>query len=475
MGMKQFLKRFAWKRKGKMPENPVYIWDILAGRGRSEPYRETMIYPQARQWGNLNRQEVQYKATPSNIRYFTRTPFVRRAISRIRDPISSLAWEIVPIDGLSVNSHFKQQIQTATLCFNHPNNDDSWRSFIGLVTEDLLTFGAGVFEQQLGGDKRRPLWMWPVDAQSIQIYAGWSGGKNEARYIQSMGYTNVGLLLEGKKLTNDELVYIKTNDGNDTPFGFGCVEIAFSSINRKLGVEEFAGNLAANAQPQFMISLPGADANTLNAFRTWWRNSIEAQGQPPMWGGPKDAKPEVLHLYPGGDEALYLKYQEFLIREIATAFNLSPQNLGIESDVNRNTAEVSSDRDWDTAIKPICHLYENYITREVLHQKLGYTQLKFRFLGVDQEDQQALAETFEIEYKNNAITPNEYREKRNMPPLTNQFSNLTFADTQVAMMAARNLKKMEDTNLVDESIENKKTTSKKSVDKKSTVTNTNDQ
>ena len=33
--------------------------------------------------------------------------------------------------------------------------------------------------------------------------------------------------------------------------------------------------------------------------------------------------PAVLRFYPEGDDGLYLKYQEFLIRELASAFDLS--------------------------------------------------------------------------------------------------------------------------------------------------------
>jgi hypothetical protein len=35
----------------------------------------------------------------------------------------------------------------------------------------------------------------------------------------------------------------------------------------------------------------------------------------------------MMRFYPEGDNALYLKYQELLVREIAAAFDLSPQNL----------------------------------------------------------------------------------------------------------------------------------------------------
>ena len=304
--------------------------------------------------------------------------------------------------------------------------------------------GAGVIEQQLGGDMIRPLWMWPVDAQSIQIFPGWAGGRNEARYLQTIGYTNVGLL-QGRKLTNEEIVYIKANDNTETPYGFGALEIAFNSVNRQLGVAEFTGNLASNAQPQLLLFFESADDDRLRAFRTYWRNEVEGQGVTPMFGGKTE--PKAVKLHPGGDDALYLEYQTFLIREIATSFGISPQNLGIESDVNRSTAEVAADRDWDNTIIPLAELIASYLTRETLHARLGYYQLEFKFNGLYREDEESTAKIYELYYKSNMLTPNEQREKLGELPLKNQWADMTFADTQIALSAARGSAVVDDKDL----------------------------
>jgi len=389
--------------------------------------------------------KAQYKATPPNIRYFSRTPYARAAIRRVRDPLSSLEWEVVPTTGIKSNRNLDKQIQTATDCFNHPNTDDSWRTLIGQAVEDWLVFGAGVIEQQLGGDSVRPLWMWAVDTQSIQIYPCWSGDKNEARYIQTIGYTNIGLL-QGRQLRNDEIIYIKGNDSTESPYGYGSLEIAFNTINRQLGVSEFTGNLASNAQPQILLHFSDADDERLRAFRSYWRNEVEGQGVTPMFGGKNE--PKAIQLHPGGDSALYLEYQQFVIREIATSFGLSPQNLGIEADVNRSTAEVAADRDWDNTIIPLAELISSYLTREVLHAKLGYYQLEFKFSGLYREDEESTAKIYETYYKNNMITPNEQRLKLGIEPMTdNQWADLTFADTQIALSAARGTAVIEDKDL----------------------------
>src|SRR6185369_11298673 len=144
------------------------------------------------------------------------------------------------------------------------------------------------------------------------------------------------------------------------------------------------------------------DTNKLLDVRQYWSNDIEGQGQTPIFGGVD--KPEVLKFYPESDDGLYLKYQDFLKAEIATAFDISPMNLGVERDVNRNTAEVGEDRDWDHAIKPMAHMIARHINRDAIQRRLGFFQVEFRWKGLDREDEQATAEIYDKYYKSNVIT-----------------------------------------------------------------------
>lgn len=422
----------------------------LPGRRRNEPSRETVPYPLMVQFGAPvgSQDRPVYKPIPRNLRYFSHTPWARRAINSIKNPIKELKWEIVPKQGLTLNSELKRQIEVATYCFEHPNHTDCFETMLEAVVEDYLC-GAGVIEMELSGDDARPLWMWPVDGLSIQMYAAWDGrNPKEARYYQTYGYGGGGTVVnDGIDLRDDEIVYIRPNPSTASPFGKGPLEIAFTSIARQLGAGDFAGNLASNAKPSMMLFFQNADATFINAFRQYWRNDVEGQGGTPITGGA-DAK--SIPLYPQGDDALYLKWQEFCIRECAAAFDLSPQNLNIERDVNRSQGEVSEDRDWDQAIKPTANTISKSLTRNVLHKKLGFHQLEHRFVGLDREDEVATSEIYETYYRNNAITPNEQREKMGMPPMEGQWGDMTYADTEVTKAAAAGVKDNYDTDVPPE-------------------------
>lgn len=419
--------------------NDIRLW---AARRRYQPERESLAYPKLISLMGQNRTLGTPKPTPTNLRYFSRTVYARRAINRIKDAIATLPWEIVAENGARVS---KQQAEMVARCLDSPNESDSFTTLLEQWIEDALVTGAGTLEQAVSPDPARPIWLWPVDATTIRPVVKWDGNRKSVRFIQALGYTGGSILADvnAKQLIAEDIIYMRLNPSTETPYGYGPLEIAYDSISWKLGVGRYASTAASNAQPQNLI-YPGqvqSEAELLT-FRAYWRNEVEGQGQTPIIGGPN--KPEVIRLHAGTDEALYLKWQEFLIREIATGFQLSPQSLGIERDVNRNTAETAEDRDWESAIKPMALRLQSHINRDVLWARHSLMNLRFRFDGLDREDEQMISEIFKTEYQNNACTPNEYRASKGLEPLKSRWADLTYADMQIAMKAAQGAKEVDD-------------------------------
>jgi hypothetical protein len=161
------------------------------------------------------------------------------------------------------------------------------------------------------------------------------------------------------------------------------------------------------------------------------QNELEGQAKVSIIGGMK--KPEVVEITPVSVEDLLLPWQEMLIRMIANAFDLSAMSLGITEDVNRATGAVLSDRDFRTAVVPMARRIEDAFTRRILHAKLGWYDLEFKFLNLDDPDAQTKMGLFAQQYSANAITPNQIAIGMGRQPQAGPFGNLTQFEAMIVM------------------------------------------
>ena len=168
----------------------------------AEPARRTVPLPSIFTPGapTLLRAGVMPKPTPANLRRFAETPIARKAINTIKDRIAGMAWRIQPRrgrspqetpasgdyarDGFTMLPSAAERIAALTLNFEQPNPEDSFRSFIEQVLEDVLVGGFGAIELDLSGDPEQPLLMWPVDGASIRIRTDWDGSPTSPHYVQ---------------------------------------------------------------------------------------------------------------------------------------------------------------------------------------------------------------------------------------------------------------------------------------------------
>lgn len=401
--------------------------------------RDTTPWPMWQNYynGGGNTRQAIPKPSPQNLVRFAENPIARRAINCIKNPIASLDWKIVPADGLKITPDMKKRAAIATNCLRSPNPDDSFRSLIEQVIEDTLTT-AGAVEAQLSSDTEHPLWLYPVDGSSIRLYPLWDGKPNTPRYAQYTG-------MSGKHvdLRNDELIYIRINPRTSTPFGLTPMETAFNLITAFVSSFTFAQNVAGNGVPRGILDL-GPDISTadVNAFRTYWQNDVEGQGRMPIFGAyaqhaDKSSKPiDFIKLFKGDDAELRLKWQEWLVRLIAMAFGLSPQKLNLETSVNRATAEEMAEADDDGTIIPMAHLIAEHITREAIGRKLGWYDLKFKWQGLDPDDDESRSKIHETYIGSDVMTPNEVRSERGLPPLPDGWGDMTSTMSKIIIAQA---------------------------------------
>jgi len=371
------------------------------------------------------------KPTPANLRRFAETPVARRAINVIKDRIAGMKWRIQARRGRALDQipEGALRAQILTENFEAPNPDDSFRSLLEQVLEDVIVGGFGAIELDLvegwtrsgspvgrrdavptaGGAPALPLLMWPVDGASIRIMTAWDGRPDSPRYVQATGfYGPAGQIV----LNDDELSYIRLNPRTHTPFGLGRVEVAFETINSFLSAHRYASRLASNSVVQYALWLQDLGPAQHERLIRWWQDEIEGTGRVPILS--VESKPEVLRFGAGTDADLRLAWQEFLLRIIADAFDLPAQFLGVERDVNRSTAAEMNELAFRSAVVPTARLVAEHLTRDAIGKKLGWTDLEFVFTDVDATDEMQQAQIDEILLRNGVLTVDEVRRARGL-------------------------------------------------------------
>ena len=380
---------------------------VASGEGSRKTGNLPAILSPWRPGGNVS---AMPKPTPHNLRRFAETPMARRAINVVKNRISSMDWTVSPKRDAAVDDALKQRLAVLRSVLEQPNPQDSFRTFIEAVLEDVIVGGFGAVEIESTGDASAPLRLWPVDGATVAMVAQWNGDANDPRYVQTpFGSTTSVPLLDR------ELMYVRLNPRTHTPFGLGRLEVAFETVNQFLSANRYAGRLASNSVVQYALWLDEATPQQHERLIRWWQDEVEGTGQVPILSSAN--KPEVLRFAGGTDADLRLQWQEFLLRILASAFDLPPMLLGIQSDVNRSTAAEMAEEAFQSAIVPVAKLVAEHITRDAFAKSLGWNDVEFVFNDLLVRDAMDDAEIQVKLLGAGVLTKDEVRAMRGLPPL----------------------------------------------------------
>jgi HK97 family phage portal protein len=352
------------------------------------------------------------KPTTANLRRFSEMPVARRAINCIKDRIACMDWQIEVRRGAGedLTGDRVQRAAALTKALDLPNESDSFRTLIEQVIEDTLVGGFGAAEIEIG-DSDLPVRLYPVDGASIQVNANWKGDPDDPRYAQITGKVGKEALLP---LRDDELMYVRLNSRSYSPFGLGKVEVAFESISHFLQAHRYAARLASNSVVQYALWLNESTPEQHERLIRWWQDEVEGSGRVPVLSS--EQKPEVLKFAAGTDADLRLEWQQFLLTMIANAFDLPAMMLGAEQDVNQSTASELADEAFQNAIVPLAKLIADHLTRDVIAKRLGWSDLRFAWTGLESRDEMVEVEIQTKLLAAGVLSVNEVRSMRGLAP-----------------------------------------------------------
>ena len=403
-------------------------------RPRNSPERNTEALPQQSIYGSIvpfttinGKRHVTPKPNSLAIRNFSRNnAVVRRCINIIKDAIVKKKLVIEDVDG---NDNRELKAIFANL-FEHPNDDDTARTFKAAVIEDLACGDCGCIEIAKSGNPQRPMFLFSVDGLSMEFVLGASDNIKFAQR-QTTGY---GMGLQSaptnyKYFTGDQILYLKKQCFTSTPYGLSAIEAAWDYIRALTNTFNYSAEIASNALPKFMANIKGINGDVLNAYRSYFEYECIGTPNLPLVSA-EDVK--AVQIAPISEEATFKAYQEFVIGIIAISFGIPAEKLAVAKSNDRSKISEINENLLQDCIIPFCDVLEESYNRIIAMTGFG-DKVRARFVHEETLEQKQTKQTMMVElFQNDLATANGALKMLGLPLLDDEY-----ADDRVTLYKAK--------------------------------------
>ena len=315
---------------------------------------------------------------------------IRVAIDILRDAVSSAEWDILPIDKTGPkNVRIAKRIKAL---MEEPNPRDSFWDFSQLLVEDICVLDAGAAEKVRypSGELAE---LWPVMGETIGVNAKWDGSNpSDPRYIWIPDGTVKGTF------ANDDMLYLMQNPRTNSAVGLSPLEVLKNVIVSELNSVDYNSRMLRGAPPEGALNIgENAMKEDVQSAKVEWESEILGQTGFAIIGGYK--APSFLRFRDTNQEMQFREWLDYLNRQIAVAFGLSPMDLGITFDVNRSTAEAQGENSEGRGMRPLMAKLETAFTRHVVHdESFGgrNNNLRFAFTALNLKESKNRADINKI-------------------------------------------------------------------------------
>jgi hypothetical protein len=339
------------------------------------------------------------------LRYYAdHNEWVRIAVNRRKRQISQAKWHIARIDDPEADPD-QRVVKAVQELFQTVNTkDESFRSLMDMICEDLLILDGGVIEKEktLGGGIAN---LWAVDAATIAPDKEWDGSDATAiRYRQ---------LIDGKVVaswTNDEMVYMMQNPRTTSVIGWSAVETLIQIVEAELYGETYDFQILKKTAPAGILDLgPAVPPEDVSAFRDYYESEIAGSRDVAIFGGGDPQAKAGVTWHPMQRTAVEMQrrdYMKWLATKIAAVFEMDLGVFNLTETQHRTTAERAQNL-TDEGHKALALLVQEYITREIVREfddKHGFV-----FSDLNSRDEEAQSIMDERALRMGTIVPNEIR------------------------------------------------------------------
>jgi len=340
----------------------------------------------------------------------------RMAISHRIDDVRSLNWSIVPKRGFSGDA--ENAVETGHAIMARPEGPGTvmpFRPWLAKWLEDVLRYDAGClfrrrdYTGQVCG-------LEVVSGTTIAPMLDYWGRTPNA---PAPAYTQFVHGVPWKWYSTADLIYIPFRPQPDSPYGFAPLEAILLTANTDIRFQNhFLSWFTAGTVPEGFATAP-EDISSPDQLREW-----QEYWDALLYGD--DAAKHQIKFMPHGtifewprDKKFDKDFSLYLMRKVAAAYHVTPNDLGFTEDVNRATGDTQVDVQFRVGTLPLVQYVEEILT-DYLQQDRGLP-VEFKFdTGQEKEDRLAVAQAHQLYVDMGAESPDEVRAEELGLPIDNE-------------------------------------------------------
>lgn len=358
--------------------------------------------------------------TPQDLRNLSYSNnIVRICINAIKHSVSRIEY-IVRAKDEKQKDLYKAEIDYVKSLLKQPNpNDETFRSLISKLCEDILVLDNGVVEKV-----RNPLGyvveMYNVDGATIKPCINEYGQYEDPAFKQYLaGFEEKA----SAEFEANELLVFQVNPQVQNGFagiGKSPVEAIIQTVTASLQAAIY-NNSIFNEQkiPPFVANLAGVPTEQLTAFKLAFEQSLAGNPWAMAWTNATNL--DVKSLRPSNQEMQFYELNKWLATIIFAAFEVSPQDFGFTMDVNRATAEVqeriAKSRGIANILDVIAEEINNDLISDLAEVNPKFNEIEFAWDNMDKLEAKEQAEIDKIYVEIGKNTINELRARDGQDPI----------------------------------------------------------
>jgi hypothetical protein len=324
-----------------------------------------------------------------------------------QDELRNLDWNIVPYDEEETDK-YSSEIKQVRQFFEKPDGHMLFDDFQNMLAYDWLAFDSlAIYPHLTKGGKLGALE--PIDGTLITPMIDYYGRIPESPSPAFVQWVNG---LPWTWLNRDQLIYRPHRKRTNKLYGMPPTEWMLTTINTDIRHQiYFLQYFTEGSVPEAWINTPDGirDPEQIKQFQRMY-DAVMVGDQ---------SQKHKIKFVPFGSKVVQakdvkfdVKFPEFMLNKACAAWKVTPAELGFTEKVNKSSGETQENVQFRRSIRPSAKFFEGIYTG-IIHKYFGYTNLRFKFLNLDeQEDLLMMAQRDEIYIKSGVVSPDEIRVQR---------------------------------------------------------------